>query len=419
MKCRGCNSEYLNKNDFICDLGSMPLANALLNKDQLFESEAFYPHRPLVCRECKLIQLPNLPSGTVFTEDYPFFSGTSLTWYDHAGDLASEAIRRCNLMYDSRVLEIGSNDGTLLWQFRASGIKASIGVEPCLSVAQHAIMEGIPTFIDFWNTETADKLGGTLGSSRHKHWKADLIVATNVLAHVPDLGDFLQGVQDILAPGGSVVFEFAYAGDMLKTVQFEQIYAEHYSYFSLYSLERALGRAGLVVSDVQHLDIHGGSLRVWAQRFNEGATNSVQAFRELEISKGMLDNEIYSQFSDRLAKRKKYALKLILEAASNGRVVGYGASAKAIVALNYFGVGPELVDCIIDTTPAKQGKYTPGTHIPIVSPEDAQITQNDTVINFLWNWRSESENNIRHLCSRVPIIYLRPEDSIVPVKAAA
>lgn len=411
-ECRGCGTS-LAATDVFCDLGAQPLANALLSADQLNQPEIHYPLRPLVCRNCLLVQLPDVPKPEgIFTDSYPFFSGQSATWLGHCKRFADQAIKRFGLGPTSRVLDIGSNDGSMLRPFRGKGIPC-LGVEPSAGVAQHALMEGLPTMIDWWGTETADRLAHTEGNPTGRSWKADLVICTNVLAHVPDLKDFLDGVRAILAPGGVAMFEVPYVGNLIREVQFDQIYAEHHCYFSLKSLDVALERSGLYAFDVEHESIHGGSLRVYARdHHNWSAGASVPWMREL-LEEGdtrrLHDLATYADFAVEPPKAKRRALNQLGRYYSGKRVVGYGASAKAAVTLNYFGLGPETIEFVADTTPVKWGKYLPGSHIPIKPPNALEQAKPDVVVLLAWNWAAEAVPKIQAACPDAEIVVLGSE----------
>lgn len=395
--CRSCGAKLEHP---FCDLGTQPLANGLLSEAQLEAPETHWPLRPLVCAQCLLVQLPDTPpAGEIFTDEYPFYAGQSGAWVEHCDDLALDAIGRFGLGPGARVLELGSNDGTMLRAFTAAepGIH-TLGVEPCRGVAQHALRHGIPTDLAFFSECYARELsaGG---------YQADLLIATNVLAHVPDLGDFLRGVRTVLADRGVAILEVPDVGCLIAEAQFDQIYAEHHCYFSLHSLEVAVSAAGLRVADVEHLGTHGGSLRVFVLR--EDSTRVLKGLvgdaLRAEVRDGLTDLKTYTDFAARPPGVKIDFLRRL--SAHYGSTWGYGASAKAITLLNYCGVGPELIAAVADTTPAKQGRYMPGCRIPIVAPEALAERAPMYVVNFLWNWREESERNIHELCPDAEILY--------------
>ncbi len=408
--CLGCGAD-LNPALVFVDLGAQPLANSLLSRDQLREPEVHYPLRPVICDECLLVQLPTTPAREeLFTPDYPFYSGQSQTWVRHCDDYATMAVERFGLDHDSRVLEIGSNDGTLLSAFRDRQIPA-LGVEPCEQVAMTALSAGLATLIEWWGEKTAE------------HLIADLIVCNNVLAHVPDLRDFLAGIRTALKPTGTVTFEVAYLGDMMRDGRFDQVYAEHHCYFTLRSITSALRESGLYIYDVERLPVHGGSIRVYAhtgsREFRRDLSQQCDGLRPSdEQAQALHDLDTYREYAERVAQRKRmrtlYGLRDDYELLDdsddmrrhNGteRIVAYGASAKAAVVLNYYGWGPETIECVIDTTPAKQGKFMPGCRIPILPP--SALRGADIVVNFLHNWPEESEANIRREAPDAEIVYV-------------
>lgn len=409
--CRGCRGP-LSPDDVFCDLGAQPLANALLTHDQLVLAEVHYPLRPLVCRSCLLVQLPNVPDPSdLFPGGYPFFSGQSATWFAHCKTFADAIVKMASLGSTSRVIEIGSNDGTMLRRFRGLGIPA-LGVEPCARVAEHALMEGLATIQGFWSESFARELAaGHTGeaSGVTKSGKANLVIANNVLAHVPDLLDFLRGVRAILAPGGIASFEVPHILNLIQDGAYDQVYAEHHCYFSLHSLRRALELAGLRACGVEVIPTHGGSLRVYAD-VGPHDTIDIDQVVVLEAEKAAaLDCvEGYLAFAA-VPPRIKRDARFVLTEHTGHKIVGYGASAKAAVTLNYLGIGPEWIEFVADTTPAKWGHYIPGARIPIVSPRQLEEAQPDVVVNFAWNWREESEANIRRACPNATILYLRDE----------
>jgi SAM-dependent methyltransferase len=264
-------------------------------------------------------------------------------------------------------------------------------------------MEGLPTIVDWWGTDCARRLRDTLGVPTGKSWRADVVIATNVLAHVPDLRDFLDGVREILAPGGTAVFEVPHVGSMLRDGQYDQIYAEHHSYFGAWSLHSALKRSDLQLLDVDHVPVHGGSIRAYASPGFKGADGPARDTSRDEPT----EVDDYLAFASVPHRRKREALTRLLDARREGQTVaGYGASAKAATTLAYCGVGPELIDYVADTTPAKWGKWLPGSRIPVLDPGALERERPDVVVNFCWNWREESERNIRAAVPGAEIMYL-------------
>lgn len=410
VPCRGCGGDVY-RNDVVCDLGAQPLANALLSAEQLREPEVHWPLRVLVCRKCMLVQLPPC-EGNPFTADYPFYAGVSEGWPEHCADL----VRELDPPQGGHVLEVGSNDGTLLRAFTEWRPDLRVlGVEPCAEVAHHALRDGLATEVAFWTEAYA-------GGMEAAGYQADLVLATNVLAHVPHLGDFLNGVRRVLARNGEFVAEVPYVLDMIAQGQYDQVYTEHHSYFSVASIQRALTLAGLYVHGVERIPVHGGSLRVRAHstggRWEGRGNRQILDARDHERALGFDGPYAYLDFASVPGDYKRIALSRLFEARSTAavrlggapRVVGYGASAKAAVTLNYLGLGPETIHAVADTTPAKQGKYLPGCRIPVIAPHD-EVVVPELVVNFLWNWRADSERNIREQWGDVPIVYLTDASS--------
>jgi len=407
-ECRSCEAQ-LDPNLVFVDLGSMPLVNALLTSEQLDEPEVHYPLRALVCPRCLLVQLPVAPDPKIlFRSDYPFYSGQSRAWVEHCCNLSSALITKHQLqMGRHHVLEIGSNDGTLLDAFQGAGFDVT-GVEPCHEVAEASKAKGIPTWEWFWGIEAALIF-------MESGYRADLVLATNVLAHVPEPRAFLGGIREVLARKGRVVIEVPYVADMMAENRWDQIYHEHHCYFSLTSLSYLARKALLHVIDVEHVPVHGGSLRVTLGHLGESSPSPrVSAFLNSEIEIGLDRVSTYRHVSQgpNESRDSWWAWRPTIQ----GDVVGYGASAKAAVFCNFCGIDRDHLSYIVDTTPSKQGKYQPGTRIPIVG--DLLLRYNPrTVVNFCWNWRRESEANIREHAPGARIVY--PDELTTGSKVAA
>jgi len=331
-----------------------------------------------------------------------------LGWVKHCRAYAEQVIDALGLGPRSRVLEIGSNDGTMLRGFRDHNIPA-VGVEPCEQLAEYAQVEGLATVCTFWSEAFAR---GMAQNHKPTPGYADLVIANNVLAHVPDLLDFLRGVKVILAPGGVATFEVPHIAHLIENAAFDQVYAEHHCYFSLHSLAQALGQAGLDVQDVEEIPTHGGSLRIWVRPYSEEweTTDRARLVYQDECDRGLDRIDTYLAFASRPPEVKRRALA-ILGALEGKRVVAYGASAKATTMLNYLGVGSEWIQAIGDVTSAKRGKYLPGVRIPVVSEDQLQRLEPDVIVNMLWNWRAESEARLRELLPGTPIVYLNESPS--------
>lgn len=382
-RCRHCGASL----DLVfADLGSTPISNAFLKPGQVDGPEPFYPLRAFACRECWLVQLQDFFTGSdLFADDYVYFSSYSQSWLDHAQRYAEAMTARFGLRGSSRVVEIASNDGYLLQYFKARGIGV-LGVEPSLSVAQVAERErGIPTVVKFFGRQTARELaeGGV---------SADLMAANNVLAHVPDINDFVAGFAILLAPEGVATFEFPHLVNLIRETQFDTIYHEHFSYLSLLAVERILGEAGLRVFDVERLPTHGGSLRVFAchGEASHAAQPGLEAVRALESDAGLGSAAVYEAFEAQVRETKRALLELLIRLKREGaRIVGYGAAAKGNTLLNYCGVGADMIDYVVDRSPHKQGLFLPGTRLPVHAPERIAETKPDYILILPWNLRDE------------------------------
>jgi SAM-dependent methyltransferase len=379
--CRLCSAPIT---ETFCDLGLSPLANAYPSEADAQKMEPFYPLHVRVCNDCRLVQLPMFESPQHIFSDYAYFSSFADGWVSHCRDFADAATARFGLTDKHRVVEIASNDGCLLEQFQRHRVQVQ-GVDPAANVAESAIKRGIPTRVGFFGTATAAAMVAE-GIS------ADLIVANNVLAHVPDLNDFVAGFTRLLKPDGVVSIEFPSLLQLIEEVQFDTIYHEHFSYFALLTAERALEKHGLSVFDVEDLATHGGSLRVFAQHRagKRPVSDRVITARAREQKAGMDDMEIYRQFGRRTRERKFELLSLLVKAKRAGkRIIGYGAPAKGNTLLNYCGIGRDFLDYTVDRSPHKQGRLLPGTHIPICHPDRIRETRPDYVFILPWNWRQE------------------------------
>lgn len=383
MNCRHCHSPL---NLLLVDLGSAPPSNAYLTEDDLNAPEIWYPLRVLVCEHCWLAQTQDVArADALFSADYAYFSSFSGTWLAHAERYVAAMVERFGLDSDSHVVEIAANDGYLLQYVQARGIPC-IGVEPTASTAEAGRAKGIPIIEEFFGVRLAERLLSEGG-------QADLMVANNVLAHVPDINDFVSGFARLLAVQGVATFEFPHLLRLLAENQFDTIYHEHYSYLSLTVVERIFEANGLAVFDVEELPTHGGSLRVFAQRADTGTwarQPQVDALRERELAAGLTRAEGYAGFQARAEAVKHGLLEFLLEARRAGRkVAAYGAAAKGNTLLNYAGLRPDLLSWVVDRNPAKQGKYLPGSRIPIVDETRIAEARPDDLIILPWNLRDE------------------------------
>ena len=387
MKCRHCGSEL--GLPFI-DLGMMPPSNAYLTREQLDKPEMRYPLRVLVCERCWLVQTEDyVGAGDLFTEDYAYFSSVSQGWLEHAQDYVASMCDRLHLGPKSLVAEIAANDGYLLQYVQQRGIPC-YGIEPTKSTAAAAREKGIRIVEAFFGMKLASDFA-------EKGQRADLIVANNVLAHVPDINDFTAGVAMLLKPDGIATFEFPYLLNLVRENQFDTIYHEHYSYLSLTAVDRIFRANGLAVIDVVHLPTHGGSIRVFAQR-SESATTPKAAVKTMlaeECRVGVNGSEYYSGFQPRAEAAKKEFHAFLREQKTAGRKVGaYGAAAKGNTLLNFAGIDNTLLPYVADRNTAKQGKYLPGSRIPVVSESHLIADRPDWVLVLPWNLRVEIERQL-------------------------
>lgn len=387
MKCRHCGAEL--RLPFI-DLGRSPPSNAYLTRAQLNEPEKRYPLRVLVCETCWLVQTEDyVGAGDLFTDEYAYFSSVSRTFLDHAEQYVEAMRERLRLGPQSLVAEIAANDGYLLQYVRQRGIPC-YGVEPTKSTAAAAREKGIRIVEAFFGKKLASSLAA-------QGQKADLVVANNVLAHVPDINDFTGGVATLLKPDGVATFEFPYLLNLVRENQFDTIYHEHYSYLSLTAVDHIFRANGLAVIDVEHLPTHGGSIRVFAQSAAAGAPAcvAVAAMIAEENRAGVNKAHFYSGLQARAEAVKKTLLAFLGEQKSAGRKVGaYGAAAKGNTLLNFAGVGVDLVPYVADRNPVKQGKYLPGSRIPVVNELHLMMDQPDWILVLPWNLRREIEQQL-------------------------
>ena len=379
--CRFCDTALSHQ---FADLGMSPLSNAYLRPADLDRMEPFYPLTVFVCAECLLVQLPAFETPENIFSDYAYFSSYSETWLAHARAYCEAMTARLGLGPQSQVVEIASNDGYLLQNFVAAGIPV-LGVEPAANVAEVAREKGVETVVRFFGVETAKDL-----ASQGRH--ADLLLGNNVLAHVPDLNDFVAGLKILLAPDGVITMEFPHLVQLIRGNQFDTIYHEHFSYLSMLAVRRVFAAHGLTIFDADELPTHGGSLRVYAKHaaaHMEPGPNVVRIEDE-ERAFGLADLETYSRFAEQVRETKRALLAFLIGAKNEGKTVaGYGAPAKGNTLLNYCGVRTDFVDYTVDRSPHKQGLFLPGTHIPIFGPDRIRETRPDYVLILPWNLRDE------------------------------
>jgi C-methyltransferase-like protein/putative zinc binding protein/methyltransferase family protein len=383
MKCRHDGAEVTL---LLVDLGSAPPSNAYLTREMLREAETWWPLRVLVCEQCWLVQTDDfMQADQLFSADYTYFSAYSSDWLAHSERYVADMVARFGLNADSHVVEVAANDGYLLQYVKARGIPCT-GIEPTASTAAAARGRGIPIVEAFFGTSLADELA-------RSGQRADVMTANNVLAHVPDINDFVRGFTVLLKEDGVATFEFHHVKQLVDGCQFDTIYHEHFSYLSLTAVERIFAAGGLAVFDVEQLPTHGGSLRVYAQRADGGPhrrTSAVDALLATEAEAGMRSAAYYAGFQDRVLKVKRDFLSFLLAAQADGKtVVGYGAAAKGNTLMNFAGVRPDLVAFVADANPAKQGRFLPGSRIPVVGEGELREARPDFVIIFPWNLRAE------------------------------
>lgn len=382
MNCRHCATPL--RHAFL-DLGHAPPSNAYLTEVDLRRPERYYPLRLWVCDRCWLVQTEDYANaGELFDADYAYFSSTSSSWLAHARTYAQHMRELLALSADSLVIEVASNDGYLLRNFVEAGVPC-LGIEPTASTADAAERLGIPVLREFF--------GKRLGQQLAEEGKqADLLLGNNVFAHVPDINDFTLGLKAVLKPGGTLTLEFPHLLRLIELVQFDTVYHEHFSYLSLYSAQRILNAAGLRIHDVEELATHGGSLRIHASHMGDSRPVSpgVHALLQAEESAGLRELAVYERFQARADRLKDDLLAFLLEQKRSGRkVVAYGAAAKGNTMLNYAGIKPDLLPCVFDAAPSKQGKYLPGSHVPIRPPEELDKIRPDLLLILPWNIADE------------------------------
>lgn len=390
MKCRHCGNETLLP---FADLQNCPPSNAMLSEAALHEPETYYPLVVEICDHCWLAQVgEHKKAREIFDSDYIYFSSFSRSWLEHCERFAAAAIERFGLGPQSRVVEVASNDGYLLQYFKAAGVPV-LGIEPTANTAAAAEEKGIPTIVDFF---------GDAFAREHIPAQADLLCGNNVFAHVPDINDFAAGLKAALAPGGIVSLEFPHLLRLVEETQFDTIYHEHFSYLSLGTTVSILEGAGLRVFDVERLVTHGGSLRVYAahrEDRNEPRTSAVDSVLLEEEQVGLRDHAVYAAFQPRIDRVRADFLRFLLDQKAIGKkVAAYGAAAKGNTLLNYCGVkGNDLLRFVADLSPHKQGRFLPGSHLPVVSPEALAAERPDFIVIFPWNLKDEIVDQLGHV----------------------
>ena len=389
--CRLCGAELTRT---FVDLGMSPLCESYVAAEFLDEPEVFYPLHVRVCGQCLLVQLPAYVPGEDIFSDYAYFSSYSSSWVAHAKRYADNMVALLGLTADSLVTEVASNDGYLLQHFHAAGIPV-LGVEPAANVAEAARAKGIPTVVQFLGPDSGAAIAAERG-------RADLVVANNVFAHVPEIRGFAAGLRALVKDSGSVTLEFPHLLRLIERRQYDTIYHEHYSYLSLLTSARALETAGLRVVDVEELSTHGGSLRVYARPAEAAGDPSkrVKAVFDAEKAAGLHTVAGHDGFAGEVLKIKSNLVSFLLNAAAGGHAVaGYGAPGKGNTLLNHCGIRSDLLSYTVDKSPVKQGRFLPGTHIPIYSPERLAQTRPDYVLVLPWNLRDELTEQLAYVRS--------------------
>ena len=383
-QCRFCHNQL--QHTFV-DLGVSPIANDYIDKEHLDKVERFYPLHTYVCQKCLLVQIEDFESPEhIFGDgDYAYFSSFSDSWLRHAEAYTDLMVERFGFDANNQVIEIASNDGYLLQYFHQKGIPV-LGVEPAANTAKVAQEKGIPCIVKFFGVQTAQEL---VADGK----QADLLLGNNVLAHVPDLNDFVAGMKIVLKPKGIITMEFPHLLQLIQQNQFDTIYHEHYSYYSLLSATQVFAAHGLVIFDVEELPTHGGSLRIYARHEDNGELEISDRIGKLsgkEIQAKLDKLETYLNFGEKVKETKRKLLKFLIEAKSQGKVIAaYGAPAKGNTLLNYCGVRTDFIDYTVDRSPYKQNLFLPGTHIPIMAPDYIKQTKPDYLLILPWNLKAE------------------------------
>ncbi len=381
-RCRFCDTAL---GTTFVDLGMSPLCQTHIEPHELNHMERFYPLHVWVCSKCFLVQLEKYVSPEEIFSDYAYFSSFSNSWVEHARRYSDLMIQRFGLGPASQVMEIASNDGYLLQHFKRAGIPC-LGIEPAANVAQAAIEKGIPTTVRFFGEKSALAIA-------KEHGRPDLLLGNNVLAHVPDINDFVAGMKGLLKDGGVITMEFPHLQRLIEQNQFDTIYHEHFSYLSFSTVQRIFMRHGLELFDVEELPTHGGSLRIYASHASDmshASTPRVAELVERERALGFDRLEMYARFGEQVKETKRALLEFLIDARRAGKkVVGYGAPGKGNTLLNYCGIRQDFLDFTVDLSPHKYGRYTPGTHIPILHPDALREARPDFVLILPWNLQAE------------------------------
>jgi len=380
--CRFCGAKLQHS---LVDLGMSPLCESYVSPEKTNQMEAFYPLHVYVCGNCFLAQLQQYVSREEIFNEYAYFSSYSDSWLEHAKRYTDMIVSRLGLNHRSTVMELASNDGYLLQYFVQKKIKV-IGVEPAANVAAVAEKNGVPTVVKFFGRETAKELVAQYG-------QVDLLIGNNVLAQVPDLNDFVGGMKTVLKPDGVITVEFPHLMRLMNENQFDTIYHEHFSYFSFIAAEKIFARHGIKLFDVEELSTHGGSLRIYGRHDEDGAKpvgDRAIEMRQREYDAGYGRIETYGNFGEQVKETKRKLLEFLIGVRRQGKsVVGYGAPGKGNTLLNYCGIRTDFIDYTVDRNPYKQGKFLPGTHIPILHPDKIKETKPDYLFILPWNFKDE------------------------------
>ena len=393
MEAKGCLFCHAPLRRTFVDLGMHPLCESYISEDKLNQMEPFYPLHVFVCEQCFLVQLHEyVTPAEIFTE-YAYFSSYADSWVQHAKRYTDMIVERLKLTAESFVVELASNDGYLLQHFVAKGIPV-LGVEPAANVAEAARKKNIPTLVKFFGRQTANELVAERG-------RADLVLGNNVLAQVPDINDFVAGIKVLVAPRGIVTIEFPHLMKLMEENQFDTIYHEHFFYFSLMAAERIFAAHGLTLFDVEELPTHGGSLRIYGGHAEENHLSMTERYVDLmrrEKAAGIDRLDTYALFAEKVKETKRKLLAFLIEAKRKGKAIaGYGAPGKGNTLLNYCGVRGDFLDYTVDRNRYKQGKFLPGTHIPIYPPEKIRETKPDYVLILPWNFKDEIMEQVGYI----------------------
>lgn len=392
MNCRFCKAPLTH---VFIDLNNSPASNSFLTKEQLNEPEVFYPLKVFTCSACFLVQVDEYKkSDAIFDSNYVYFSSYSTTWLQHAKEYVDIMTRRFNYNEDSLVIEVASNDGYLLQFFKERNIPV-MGIEPTANTAKVAMEKGIKTVIEFFGSELADRFANDWNV------KADLLLGNNVLAHVPDIVDFVGGMKILLKENGVITMEFPHLMQLVDNNQFDTIYHEHFSYLSFHTVKQIFELQGMKMFDVEEISTHGGSLRIYAthkENDQQEVSENVETLLQKEYAKGIKTLDYYTNFQEKALKIKLDLTDfLIIQKRENKKVAAYGAAAKGNTLLNYCGIKSDLIDFVIDANPHKQNKFLPASHIPVINEEELKKAQPDFVIILPWNLKSEITAQLNYI----------------------